>query len=60
MICWHKWKKWSDPYDGIFARTSFDAGYFHVCQIRKCEKCGKAEVRKLPAVRSVSELRKET
>jgi len=60
MICWHRWEKWSDPYDGIFKRAfNSTEGYFQVCQIRKCEKCGKAEVRQLPALRSINELRKE-
>lgn len=56
MFCWHLWQKWSDPHNGVFGDdTGF--GYFAVAQIRTCEKCGKAEVRKLPKMRSLSELK---
>jgi hypothetical protein len=57
MFCWHRWKKWSDPSNGIFANLGDSVGHFSVCQYRTCEKCGLAQVRKLPAVRSIEELR---
>ena len=56
MFCWHKW---SPAYDGIFAPLGDDHGYFAVCQMRECEKCGLAQVRKLPRIRSIAELKKE-
>lgn len=43
---------------GIFAPGA-DVGYFSVCQLRECEKCGKAAYRRLPKMRSLSELKKE-
>ena len=60
MWCWHKWKKWSDPYNGIFADSDGSIGYFSVCQMRICEKCGIAQHRRLPKMRSLAELKKET
>lgn len=59
MFCWHKWGKWSDPHNGIFVPSHSSLGYFAVCQLRICEKCGKAEYRRLPKMRSLEELRKE-
>lgn len=58
MFCWHKWGRWSDPHNGIFAKSDGSVGYFSVCQLRICEKCGKAEYRRLPQMRSLDELRK--
>lgn len=56
MICWHRWGKWSSPTNGIFAPTD-SVGYFAVCQLRLCEKCGKADYRRLPRMRSLEELK---
>jgi len=60
MICWHKWAKWSDPVNGIGCPDSSSTGYFKVLQMRVCEKCGKAEVRMLPKMRSIASLCDET
>ena len=59
FFCWHSWGKWSDPHNGIFAPTDGSIGYFSVCQMRICEKCGKADYHRLPKMRSLKELRKE-
>lgn len=59
MFCWHKWNKWSDPVNGIMEKTSHSTGYFRVVQMRICSKCGKAECRSLPKMRSIEELKKE-
>lgn len=59
FFCWHKWGKWSSPYNGVFADADGSFGYFSVCQLRECEKCGKAEHRRIPKMRSLDELRKE-
>ncbi len=59
FACWHKWGKWSNPVNGILEKSSHSIGYFNVCQMRVCEKCGIAETRKLPNMRSLEELRKE-
>lgn len=57
--CWHKWGRWSAPHNGILAENDSSTGYFKVCQMRECEKCGLAEIRKLPKLRSLEELRRE-
>lgn len=57
MFCWHDWEKWSEPHNGIFGAKN-EYGYFAVCQMRICRKCGKAEYRRLPKMRSLDELRK--
>lgn len=59
FFCWHKWGKWSPPHNGIFVPAASSIGYFHVCQLRECEKCGIASYRKLPKMRSLAELKKE-
>lgn len=59
MFCWHKWEKWSHPVNGILAKSDANIGYFKVCQLRVCEKCGKAEYRALPQLRSLDKLKKE-
>jgi hypothetical protein len=59
MWCFHKWAKWSDPHNGIFSKSEGSIGYFSVCQMRICDKCGKAEYRKLPQMRSLEELKRE-
>jgi hypothetical protein len=59
MICWHRWGKYSDPKNGIYAAHDGAIGYFAVCQMRVCEKCCKADVKRLPQLRSLDELRKE-
>lgn len=59
MICWHRWGRWSSPHNGIFMKSESAIGYFAVCQLRECDKCGKAEYRRLPKVRSLDELKKE-
>ena len=59
MICWHRWGKWSDPVNGIYAKLSDSIGYWRVFQMRVCEKCGIAKYRKLPHVRSLDELRRD-
>lgn len=59
MKCWHKWGKWSEPTNGVYAEHGSEIGYFAVSQIRICEKCGLAEVNKLPKLRSLEELKKE-
>ena len=58
MICWHSWDRWSSPVNGIYGEHN-DIGYFKVTQIRECKKCGVAEVRMLPKIRSIAELRSE-
>lgn len=58
MFCWHKWERWSNPHNGIFGGDG-SIGYFSVCQMRICEKCGKADYRRLPKMRSLDELRKD-
>lgn len=60
MFCWHNWNKWSDPHNGIFAPSDGSIGYFSVCQIRTCAKCGVAEYRRLPQMRSLAELKAQT
>lgn len=52
MFCWHRWGKWSAPTKGIFSPSDGSIGYFSVCQLRECEKCGLAEYRRLPQMRS--------
>ena len=59
MFCWHKWGKWSHPVNGIVEKTSHSIGYFRVIQMRICEKCGKAETRSLPNMRSADSLKEE-
>lgn len=59
MFCWHKWNKWSDPVNGIAENTSHSTGYFRVVQLRTCAKCGKAETRSIPKMRSIESLRNE-
>lgn len=59
MFCWHNWDKWSMPNNGILAAHEGAIGYFAVCQTRVCRKCGIAEVRKLPTLRSLAELKNE-
>lgn len=54
--CWHKWEKWSDPVNGIGTTERSDTGYFKVLQMRVCEKCGIADVRQLPKMRSIESL----
>lgn len=55
--CWHKWGRWSSPHNGVFEKSSHSMGYFSVCQLRECEKCGKAEFRRLPQMRSLDGLK---
>lgn len=57
MFCWHNWNKWSDPNNGIFVDFGSVVGHYAVAQTRTCAKCGKAEVRKLPNVRTLDELK---
>lgn len=57
--CWHDWDKWSTPHNGIFSESDGSIGYFSVAQLRVCKKCGVAEYRKLPKMRSLEELKKE-
>ena len=57
MFCWHKWEKWSNPYNGVWGKSD-SIGYFKVCQYRVCSKCGKASVRKIPELRTVDSLKK--
>jgi len=52
MFCYHKWQKWSDPRNAVMGNGG-GIGWLSVCQIRLCEKCGKAQYRKLPEVRSI-------
>jgi len=59
FFCWHRWGQWSSPHNGIFAESSGSIGYFSVCQLRVCEKCGKAGYRRIPKMRSLDELKKE-
>ena len=59
MICWHKWGKYSDPVNGIASKLNTDSGYFRVLQMRVCEKCGLAQIRKLGNMRSIDSLRDE-
>ena len=59
MFCFHKWEKWSDPYNGIYANFGSEIGYYHVCQMRKCAKCGVAQVKKLPKLRSLDKMTTE-
>lgn len=59
MFCWHKWGKYSDPYNGIASTTNSSLGYFKVLQMRVCEKCGVATVRELGNMRSIDSLRSE-
>lgn len=59
FFCWHKWGKWSSPVNGIMENSSHSIGYFNVVQLRECDKCGKAEYRKLPKMRSVDSLKQE-
>jgi len=59
MWCWHRWNKWSDPVDGIFEKSETSIGYLAVAQMRTCSKCGIAEYRRLPQVRSIDKLKEE-
>jgi hypothetical protein len=59
FFCWHNWGKWSDPVDGIMENTTHSMGYFRVIQMRQCERCGIAQTRKLPNMRSVKSLKEE-
>lgn len=50
MMCWHKWSKWSEPYDGKINFTwrgkgvdSIDATF----QRRQCSKCNKWQTREV-------------
>lgn len=56
--CFHRWGKWSDPLNGIAAKTTSDYGYFKVLQMRVCDKCGIAVVRDVGEMRSINELNK--
>jgi hypothetical protein len=58
-FCWHKWAKWSDPVNGIGTTFGSDTGYFKVLQMRVCDKCGVAEIRNLPQMRSIDSLRRD-
>ena len=62
-MCWHRWGKWSDPTNGIYAPFGASGqdgvGYFAVAQIRICKKCGVARFRTLPKVRSLESLKEE-
>lgn len=53
----HKWAKWSDPTNGIIEDRNGYSASFSASQMRICEKCGIAQVRRLPILRSLSELR---
>jgi len=57
--CFHKWNKWSDPVNGIATQSGTDIGYFRVLQMRVCDKCGIAQVRNLPQMRSIDSLAME-
>lgn len=63
MFCWHRWGKWSDPTNGIYSPFGpmgySEVGYFAVAQMRICQKCGIAQHRTLPKVRSLESLKKE-
>jgi hypothetical protein len=62
MLCklgWHSWEKWTAPVNGIYCKSPDAIGYFQVCQRRVCEKCGIAEFRAVPQLRSVDDLKKE-
>jgi len=51
-MCWHKWGKWSDPRETVMGNGG-DIGWLAVCQLRICDKCGIADYRKLPEMRSI-------
>lgn len=55
----HDWSKWSSPVNGIFAEHEHGIGYFHVTQMRICEVCGEAQVKKLPKIRRLEDLKNE-
>jgi hypothetical protein len=59
QFCWHKWGKWSSPHNGVYADHEGSIGWFAVSQLRECSKCGIAQVRRLPKLRSLDELKKE-
>ena len=52
MICFHKWGKWSDPRETVMGKGN-GVGWLSVCQLRICAKCGKAQCRDLPEMRSI-------
>lgn len=56
--CWHNWGKWSSPKNGILEKADTGIGYFKVVQMRECEKCGFAEIRRLPKLRHIDEIEK--
>lgn len=57
--CWHDFAKWNDPVNGIYAKSDHSIGYFGVCQMRTCNKCGLAQYRRLPKMRSLESLKSE-
>lgn len=57
MICFHKWGKWSDPRETIMGNDN-DVGFYAVAQIRICEKCGVAQYKRLPELRSIKGIKK--
>lgn len=59
MFCWHKWNKWSDPHNGVGTDADGSVGWLAVMQLRTCAKCGVAQVRRLPKMRSIDSLRSE-
>ena len=52
-FCFHKWGKWSPPTSGIGVKLGSSNGYYQVYQLRVCDNCGKAALRKLSHVRSL-------
>lgn len=56
MFCWHRWSMWSDPRNTVLARDDDAIGACATAQYRSCLKCGKAQVRRLPRVRSMDGL----
>lgn len=57
--CWHKWEKWSRPFNGIYENVGYLNGSYGVMQMRECTKCGVMQTRRLPTLRSIDDLRKE-
>jgi len=55
MFCWHRWGRWSDPRNTVMESNAGN-GYFAVAQMRICDKCGKAQVRKLAQLRRMDEI----
>jgi hypothetical protein len=56
MFCFHNWGKWSHPINGIGSKTNYSYGWFQVSQMRICGKCGLAQVKRLPQLRSLDNL----